>query len=348
MFLIDTHFRILTLLKRFLKQTVSWSVILIFFTILTVNFAIDLVKADQKPVLSFDGIAGGLENHSEFALAGSLNLAASNDEFAPNVSGFILLDSSVILDLANPLNTILPTREGLMIYQVQPGDTISKIAAKFDISVDTIFWANPGLRSSFIKPGQEVVILPVEGVLHEVKENDTLDSIAGLYGVNIEEIKKYNPKFQELLQGLGNRLIIPYGRPLQKNTYVSRWSGDFLDLGNYFAIPTTGRNWGRLHEYNAVDIADQCGTPVYAAAEGLVVEIREGWNNGYGNYIKIEHPNKTYTRYAHLNKILVDEGKYVLQGAKIGLMGNTGNTHGPTGCHLHFEVYGAKNPFAKY
>lgn len=337
-------------MRRFLKQTASWSVVLIFSTILIVNYAVRLAKADQKPVLTSDGIAGGLESQTEPALAGSLNLAVAADESAPEVSGFILLDSSVILDPANPLNTILPTREGLMVYQVQPGDTISKIAAKFDISVDAIFWTNPGLRSSFIKPGQEIVILPVEGVLYEVKEGDTLDSIAGLYGVSAEEIKNYNPKFQEILQGSGNRLIIPHGRPLQKNTYVSRWSGDFLDLGNYFAIPTTGWNWGRLHDYNAVDIANQCGTPVYAAAEGLVVEIAadDGWNSGYGNYVKIEHPNKTYTRYAHLSKILVDSGKYVLQGAKIGLMGNTGNTHGPTGCHLHFEVYGAKNPFAKF
>ncbi len=140
---------------------------------------------------------------------------------------------------------------------------------------------------------------------------------------------------------------------MQKNTYVSRWAGDFLDLGNYFASPTTGWNWGRLHDYNAVDIANRCGTPVYAAAEGLVVEVAndDGWNNGYGNYIKIEHPingSKTYTRYAHLSKVLVDKGIYVLQGAEIGLMGNTGNTIGQTGCHLHFEVYGAKNPFGKY
>jgi len=350
-FFIGTHFKILTLLRRFLKQTASWSVVLVFLTILVVNFAIRLAKADQKPVLTSDGIAGGPENQTEPALAGSLNLAAINNESSQDESiGFVLLDSSVILDPANPLNTILPTREGLMVYQVQPGDTISKIAAKFDIPTDSIFWTNPGLRLSFIKPGQEIVILPVEGVLYTIKEGDTLDSIAGLYGVSAEEIKNYNPKFQELLQGSGSRLIIPHGRPLKTNAYVSQWPGDTLDLGNYFASPTTGWNWGRLHDYNAVDIANQCGTPVYAAAEGLVVEVASngGWNNGYGNYIKIEHPNKTYTRYAHLSKILVDNGKYVLQGAEIGLMGNTGNTHGPTGCHLHFEVRGAKNPFAKF
>lgn len=336
-------------MNGFLKQTVSWSVVLVFSSILAVNLTVHLARADQKPVLAPDGIIGGPASQPESVLTGSLILAANN-EFAPNnLAGFVLLDSSVIADPANPLNTVLPTRDGLMIYQIQPGDTVSKIAARFDISTDVIFWANQGLRSSFVKPGQEIVILPVEGVLHEIKDGDTLDSIAGLYGVSPEEIKKFNPNFQESLQNTGNRLVIPNGRPLQKINYVSRWPGDFLDLGNYFTIPTKGWNWGRLHDYNAVDIANACGTPVYAAAEGLVIETNgSGWNNGYGGYVKIEHPNKTYTSYAHLSKVLVDDGKYISQGAAIGLMGNTGNTHGPTGCHLHFEVYGAKNPFAKF
>jgi murein DD-endopeptidase MepM/ murein hydrolase activator NlpD len=71
------------------------------------------------------------------------------------------------------------------------------------------------------------------------------------------------------------------------------------------------------------------------------------WNDGYGHFLLIEHPNGTKTRYAHLQSMMVSVGQYVNQGDRIALMGNTGNTHGPTGCHLHFEVLGAKNPFAK-
>lgn len=115
-----------------------------------------------------------------------------------------------------------------------------------------------------------------------------------------------------------------------------------------FIIPTAGWNWGGLHDNNAVDIANSCGTPVYAAAEGLIIEkASSGWNSGYGAYIKIEHPGGAKTVYAHLSKTTVSEGKYVGQGELIGNIGNTGNTHGPTGCHLHFEVRGAKNPLAK-
>ncbi|MGC9046603.1 MAG: M23 family metallopeptidase [Minisyncoccia bacterium] len=122
-----------------------------------------------------------------------------------------------------------------------------------------------------------------------------------------------------------------------------------VDLKGYFIMPVQGYNWGILHSYNAVDIAAPCGRPVKASASGLILELSgdDSWNDGYGNYVFIGHLNGTKTRYAHLSKVLVKVGDYVSQGDVIGLVGNTGNTHGPTGCHVHFEVYGAKNPFAR-
>lgn len=119
-------------------------------------------------------------------------------------------------------------------------------------------------------------------------------------------------------------------------------------LPHYFIQPTSGLNWGILHAHNAVDIANVCGTPVAAAADGIVVAADQGgWNGGYGSYITIEHPNSTRTKYAHLQKVDVATGDEVRQGQVIGEIGNTGYVHGVTGCHLHFEVYGAANPFAK-
>ncbi len=116
------------------------------------------------------------------------------------------------------------------------------------------------------------------------------------------------------------------------------------DLGDYFAMPAKGFNWGKLHPHNAVDIASDCGTEIRASAEGMVNETSLGlWNGGYGHYILISHPNGTKTRYAHLNKVLVSVGQRVKKGELIGTMGETGNA---TGCHVHFEVIGAVNPFA--
>lgn len=121
----------------------------------------------------------------------------------------------------------------------------------------------------------------------------------------------------------------------------------------YFISPTQGFNFGKIHNNNAVDIANSCGTVIVAAADGLVVpdknypDGKAGWNGGYGGFVLLDHPSGAKTRYAHLEKVLVDVGDFVRQGQKIGLMGSTGNVHGVTGCHLHFEVLGAKNPFAR-
>jgi murein DD-endopeptidase MepM/ murein hydrolase activator NlpD len=109
-----------------------------------------------------------------------------------------------------------------------------------------------------------------------------------------------------------------------------------------------GLNWGQLHGNGAVDVANRCGTPVYAAASGLVTTaLSGGWNDGYGSYIIINHGQGIQTLYAHLSSLFVSEGAYVNQGDLIAAIGKTGEVHGVTGCHLHFEVHGAANPFAR-
>ena len=137
-------------------------------------------------------------------------------------------------------------------------------------------------------------------------------------------------------------------------------AGPYLD--GYFISPTTGYNRGVLHAYNAVDISrgDDCvdeDIPVYAAASGVITAANttESANRytygGYGNNIMILHPNGVYTRYAHLKAVLVTVGQYVNQGGIIAYMGGypyqpgSGNS---TGCHLHYEVRGAKNPLIRY
>lgn len=92
-----------------------------------------------------------------------------------------------------------------------------------------------------------------------------------------------------------------------------------------------GKRWGRMH--NGVDMAAPTGTPVYTTGDGVVTFA--GWQNGYGNVIKIKHALGTETRYGHLSKIHVKAGQEVSRGARIGDIGNTGRSTGP---HLHYEV----------
>jgi murein DD-endopeptidase MepM/ murein hydrolase activator NlpD len=112
----------------------------------------------------------------------------------------------------------------------------------------------------------------------------------------------------------------------------------------YYTNPVPGavKTQG-IHGYNGVDLGAPIGTPVYAAADGVVIASKFGaWYGGYGNHIIISHPNGTQTLYAHLNSVDVSYGAQVAKGTAIGTVGNTGKSTGP---HLHFEVRGAKNPF---
>jgi LysM repeat protein len=268
---------------------------------------------------------------------------------------FMIIDDGSLMGINSPLAFYLPTvkRHGILTYEVQDGDTAGQIAAKFGVSLNTILWANNLKSGSLIKPGQEIVILPISGVRHLVKKGDTISSIAKKYQALTEEITAFN----NLVDGkdiiIGQELIIPDGqlsstsissvvsstglKPMTVD--VSSWPSE----KGFFAYPASGGwNKGVLHYYNAVDIINSCGSPIYASADGIVMEGRKGWNLGYGNYIKIQHFNGTLTVYGHLGDLYVKEGDKVSQGQALGTMSNTGNANG---CHLHFEIRGAQNAF---
>ncbi|NJR66920.1 MAG: LysM peptidoglycan-binding domain-containing protein [Leptolyngbyaceae cyanobacterium CRU_2_3] len=132
----------------------------------------------------------------------------------------------------------------------------------------------------------------------------------------------------------GAEAYLPEGA--RSNGYI--WPARGLLTSGY------GWRWGRMHQ--GIDIAADVGTPVYAAATG-VVEYSDWNSGGYGNMVDIRHPDGSITRYAHLNRSLVREGQRVRQGEQIAEMGSTGYSTGP---HLHFEVRpaggGAANPIA--
>ena len=340
-------------LEDFLKDWTTAVTVVFVMALIVLNVAVRYVREhpESAKILNFFPPIGLTANGAleEILPFGASSVASINsvDIENPNVTvgETVSVDRGALLSAANPISNIIPTREGVLIYKVQRGDTLSRIAASFGISMNTILWANQNLKSGSLRLGEELVVLPVSGVLHEIGEGETLDSIADLYSVSVQRIIAVNPQLASAALSVGRTLVIPDTKPLRAENLSSLTA--LPNLAGYFSIPTTGWNWGQLHLYNAVDIANACGTPIYAAAEGLVIESRGGWNGGYGNYILIEHPNGTQTRYAHNEKNLVAVGDYVAQGDIIGYIGNTGNTHGPTGCHVHFEVKNARNPFAR-
>lgn len=282
----------------------------------------------------------GFETGTSVTAGGVSGAASFSGEFGMEAGPFV----ASLEDQGRPMG-IFASRGGLITYVVKKGDTLSGIALEFGVSAQTITGANPKIRANALQIGQELTILPVSGAVYQTKGGEDIESIASLFNVSPEKIREYNSSVNFGALEQGTSLIIPGAK---SGTASSGRAPRLPDLGNYFAQPTQGFNWGRIHNYNAVDIANACGTSVSAAAEGLVVDsVSDGWNGGYGHAVLIEHPNETKTRYAHLGQVLAGIGDYVKQGQQIGTMGNTGNVHGPTGCHLHFEVEGAQNPFAK-
>jgi LysM repeat protein len=272
------------------------------------------------------------------------------DAFLENF--FMIVDNGSLVGINSPLAFYLPTakRHGILTYEVQDDDTAGQIAANFGVSLNTILWANNLKSGSLIKPGQELVILPISGVRHIVQKGDTIESIVKKYSASKDEIIAFNNLQKDSILIVGQEIIVPDGEVPTLTSIASKEgvtpmktdTGGLPNLKDYFILPTTGWNHGVLHNYNAVDISNTCGTPIYASAGGIIIEAKNGWNGGYGNYVKIQHFNGTLTVYGHLGDIYVKEGDKINQGQTLGTMSDTGKA---TGCHLHFEIRGAQNPF---
>ena len=236
-------------------------------------------------------------------------------------------------------------RRDIIEYVIQEGDSLSSIASKFNISLNTILIANELNSRAVIRKGQILIILPVTGIVYDVKKGDTLSEIAKRYKGKITEIVSLNGLSGEGDIFIGDILVIPNGKiPAYKPTYSS------IPVGNsYFIAPVAKINITQgLHWYNAVDFGAKCGEPVYASAAGTVQRAKYGYNGGAGNYVRVIHANGVVTMYGHVQKIFVSPSQYVSQGEIIALVGGRPGMAGAgksTGCHVHFDVRGSSNPF---
>ncbi|MEK7519384.1 MAG: M23 family metallopeptidase [Patescibacteria group bacterium] len=307
---------------------------------------------------SFDGI-------NQPVLTSSLSVLGPNS--FDNSSDLVLVQKDSIMAVSSPVMVLSHSfgvltgqgiesslRKEVIEYTLREDDTLVSVAEKFGISLETLIWANNLTKKSKLKSGQALIILPVSGILHYVKKGETLSQIAKNYKSDIGKIVAFNELESEGDIYIGDILIIPDGimpPPSKKQQkFVNPSSPNQISLpSSYFILPLASPytiSQG-LHWYNAVDLThpggNSCGRPVFAAAGGEIVRAKAGgWNAGAGNSISVIHPNQVVTAYYHLGSVLVQSGQIVSAGEQIGTIGNTGKT---TGCHLHFEVKGASNPF---
>jgi len=234
------------------------------------------------------------------------------------------------------------------VYTVEDNDTISSIAAQYNISTNTVLWANGLGAKSTLKVGDHITILPTTGVLHTVSSGDTVSGIAQKYDTDLDEVIAYNNLGEDAKLALGQKLIIPDGyiAPQTAPRINPRGSALATDTnanvppsasaaGAGLVWPTTSKHiaqyfrWG----HTGIDIDNRTRPPVYAAAAGIIEYT--GWLGGYGNLTIIDHGDGLRTYYAHLDKFYATKGQSIAKGDAIAKMGSTGRSTGP---HLHFEV----------
>ncbi len=160
-------------------------------------------------------------------------------------SSLIILQANALLAQNSPTTFISQDpRSGLITYIVQEGDTSSSIAASFGITTYTLLWANDLKETSIIRPGDELIVLPVTGVLHRVKSGNTIDSIAKYYKADAEDIIAFNALPADGAIQISQKLVIPDGQmPAPTPTYYAAKSYSGAGTGQSRSFPYGQCTW---------------------------------------------------------------------------------------------------------
>jgi LysM repeat protein len=301
---------------------------------------------------------------------------------APPLLANLPQDEDPALRRQTSLDTVLPlrSRSTISTYTVEPGDNLFSVATRFNLQPETVLWSNRyniGDDPHMIYPGQQLVILPVDGTMHIWSAGEGLNGVAEFYKVTPEIIINYpgNNLSMATIGDLaapniepGTQLIIPGGKGEYSDWRIPRITREdpatALNVGpgacpdSYdgvlgtlnFRWPVsertlTGYDYAPSANHYGIDIGGSIGDPVSTVDNGVVVYA--GWNDwGYGNMIVVDHGEGWQSLYAHLSTVEVTCGQEVYSGDIIGTVGDTGMADGP---HLHFELrndeYGRVNPW---
>ena len=282
---------------------------------------------------------------------------------------YISVAETDVIAINATVNTLVPKdrqKRGIDKYIVMNGDTLSSIAAAYEISVETIKWVN-NLSSSLVRPGQELDIPLTDGVLIKVAKGETLASVAKKYNGNEQAIADFNWLDYPFTLTQGQELFIPDGsmpyvapKPTYAGTPRTYTSGSYSgskysgpvdpNVGKFLRWPVASKT-AKISQYykgsrhQGIDIADRnlpnlvaaaSGTVIFAGCAGYCPPLGSVWGgSGYAWSVHINHGNGYSTWYAHMMNIYVRTGQSVSAGQAIGKMGSTGRSTGP---HVHFEL----------
>jgi murein DD-endopeptidase MepM/ murein hydrolase activator NlpD len=223
-------------------------------------------------------------------------------------------------------------------YTTTAGDTLSKVASRFRLNIDTVVSWNGIRNARSIAVGTVLQIPNANGLKYTVRRGDTLQGIARSWGVDFNNLVDFNQIATSAIS-VGQELFLPNARMNQSDLNKI--------LGSLFMYPVLGSITlsspfgtrpdpftGLPSWHNGIDIKENIGTAILAAAAGTIADV--GFNPTYGNYVIIKHSGGYQTLYGHMTRYLVTRGLKVTQGQKIGEVGTTGYSTGP---HVHFSVF---------
>ena len=295
--------------------------------------------------------AGGISPTSAFS-SGVASAAAVSGEVGAGVK---------------PLADIVDPRQPFALYVVQPGDTTSGVAAKFNISLRTLLENNLTVGGKdLLVLGQQLLVPRKDGILYKVggSGDTTVAAIVKQFdNITVDTVLDYRPNAIADASALkaGDFVLLPGAtvkpppppppppppKPASSGSGAAPpGTGAPAPGGNgRFSFPLakwngvsdpfgTDRGGGTYHTGIDLDLFSYRNSPIYSACDGTVIRV-EYLTYSYGYHVIVDCGDGWTTLYAHMSTILASPGQRVSAGTQIGVSGVTGFT---TGEHLHFEI----------
>jgi len=243
-------------------------------------------------------------------------------------------ERAVVVARGAPVTALRNDPPGLQVHTVLPGETLLSIAAVYAITPQTLAYNNQIKDTAELRPGQSLVIPPIDAAIHVVREGETVAGIAASFGADPDTVRTTNSiAFEPADLTVGRVLLVPVpeGRYPGFRLLVSEAPRVFAPRIRW---PTDGivtQLFSQIH--TGVDIAAPYGSAIVASDSGTVTEV--GWRGSGGLSVCVLLDWGLEVCDYHLSGTNVELGERVVGGERIASVGSSGVSTGP---HVHWEA----------
>lgn len=275
-------------------------------------------KNEAEPVGYMQASQNIFANSGVYLTANSLACITADSEeekTVSNDSSLVVVQKSALLIQSNPITFVSQKpRDEVITYVVQQGDTPISIAAAHGITTNSLLWANDLTAYSIIRPGDELTIPPVSGIIHRVKSGDTVGGIADYYDAEEEDIIAFNDLPANGAISIGQKLIVPDGQlPTPKASTVTYATVTGEGTGVSRAFPWGQCTWyvaqkrvvpwsGHAKAWLANAVAYGYSTGSTPQAGAIMVLTEGGWMGRlYGHVAYVESVKNGWVTISEMN-----------------------------------------------